>query len=65
MHVPFVPRLNEDIVQSVSLFGSWVLTCSFVPIWELEQSVGNSQVMFFTETEMQLYPLTLQLPITW
>lgn len=43
--IPFFTGLNENIVQGVPVFGSWMLLCCFVPVWVSEQSVGHSRVM--------------------
>lgn len=52
---PFDPGSNEAIVQDVPVLGSYVLPCCFVQVWESEQGVGYSQVIFCTETKQQMY----------
>lgn len=41
MDISYVPGLNVDTLQDVPVFESWVLLCCFVPVRELEQSVGH------------------------
>ena len=45
---------SQDVVQQVSVFGSWMSPCCLEPILLLEQGVGDDELMLSIELQKQV-----------